>query len=131
MAPPRWPSVETIRYAAQRAVARSSLRKVAAEMDMAVSWLNAFVDGKETALRTQTKRNLREWYVRAAAELAEQDGDTAAAALTFLTGGLLEEAERKSAYSRLVQALARGYSDAGPLPEWIRALLDEEERDPG
>src|SRR5215218_9027712 len=101
MPPPRWPSVETIRYAAKRAVARSSLRKVAAEMGMAVSWLNAFVDGKETALRTQTKRNLREWYVRVAAELAEQDRDTAAAALAVLTGGLLEEAERRSAYSRL------------------------------
>src|SRR5829696_8739534 len=96
-------------------------------MDMAVSWLNAFVEGKDTALRSQTKRNLREWYVRAAPGLAEQDRDTAAAALTFLAGGLLEEAERRAAYARLVQALARGYSDAGPLPEWVRALLDEEE----
>ena len=127
MAPPRWPSVETIRYAAKRAVARSSLRKVAAEMEMAVSWLNAFVDGKETALRSQTKRNLREWYVRVAPELAEQDPETAAAALTFLAGGLLEEAERRAAYTRLLQALARGYSDAGPLPGWVRALLDEED----
>ena len=127
MAPPRWPSVEAIRYAAQRAVARSSLRKVAAEMEMAVSWLNAFVEGKDTALRSQTKRNLREWYVRAAPELAEQDRDTAAAALTFLSGGLLEEDERRAAYTRLLQALGRAYADAGPLPGWIRALLDEEE----
>ena len=127
MPPPRGPSVETIRYAAQRAVAKSSLRPVAAEMDMAVSWLNAFVEGKETALRTQTRKKLLEWYMRSASELAEQDGDTAAAALAFLTGGLLEESERKRAHSRLVQALARGYSDAGPLPEWVRALLDEEE----
>ena len=127
MPPPRWPSVETIRYAAQRAVARSSLRKVAGEMKMAVSWLNAFVDGRETAMRTQTKRNLREWYVRIAPELAEQDRETAAAALTFLVGGLMAEQERRAVYSRLVQALARGYSDAGPLPDWVRALLDEEE----
>jgi hypothetical protein len=127
--PPRWPSVETIRYAAQRAVARSSLRKVAGEMEMAVSWLNAFVDGKETALRSQTKRNLREWYVRAAPELAEQDPETASAALTFLAGGLLDEAERGAAYARLLQSLARVYADSGPLPDWVRALLDEEERD--
>jgi hypothetical protein len=119
--------VETIRYAAQRAVAKSSLRPVAAEMDMAVSWLNAFIEGKETALRTQTRKKLLEWYVRRAPELAEQDGATAAAALTYLTGGLLEEAERERTHSRLVQALARGYSDAGPLPDWVRALLDEEE----
>jgi hypothetical protein len=119
--------VETIRYAAQRAVARSSLRPVAAEMDMAVSWLNAFVEGKETALRTQTRKKLLEWYVRTAPALAEQDAATASAAVTLLTGGLLEEGERKRARSRLVQALARGYSDAGPLPGWVRALLDEEE----
>ena len=127
MAPPRGPSVETIRYAARRAVAKSALRPVAAEMDMAVSWLNAFVEGKETALRTQTRKKLLEWYVRTAPSLAEQDVETAAAALDLLAGGLLEEGERRRARSRLVQALARGYSDAGPLPEWVRALLDEEE----
>jgi hypothetical protein len=119
--------VETIRYAARRAVAKSALRPVAAEMDMAVSWLNAFVEGKETALRTQTRKKLLEWYVRTAPSLAEQDVETAAAALDLLAGGLLEEGERRRARSRLVQALARGYSDAGPLPEWVRALLDEEE----
>lgn len=131
MATPRGPSVEAIRYAAQRAVERTSLRSVAAAMDMAVSWLNAFVEGKETALRSQTRKKLREWYVRAAPGLAEQDADTAAAALAFLAGGLLDEAERRAAYSRLLQALARAYADAGPLPDWIRTLLDEEERDEG
>ena len=131
MAPPRWPSTETIRYAAQRAVERSSLRKVAAEMDMAVSWLNSFVEGKETALRSQTKRNLREWYVRAAEGLAEQSAETAAAALTFLVGGMLDETERRAAYSRMLNTLARSYADGGPLPQWIRDLLDEEDRDDG
>lgn len=129
MAPPRWPTVETIRYAAKRAVARSSLRKVAAEMEMAVSWLNAFVEGKDTALRAQTKRNLREWYVRNARDLAEQDVPTAVAALFHLTGGVLDETERRQAYSRLLQNLARIYADAGPLPAWIRDLLAEDQRE--
>jgi len=126
MAPPRGPSVEAIRYAAQRAVEASALRPVAAEMGMAPSWLNAFVEGKETALRSQTRKKLLAWYVRVSPRLAEQDAQTAAAALAFLTGGLLDESERRAAHSRLVQALARSYADAGPLPAWVRELLDDE-----
>src|ERR1700741_4769848 len=126
MAPPRGPSVEAIRYAAQRAVEKSSLRPVAAAMGMAASWLNAFVEGKETALPTQTRKKLLEWYVRAAPDVAEQDADTAAAALPSLAAGLAEPDERGPAYSRILQALARAYADAGPLPDWIRTLLDED-----
>ena len=126
MAPPRGPSVEAIRHAAQRAVEKASLRPVAAEMGMAASWLNAFVEGKETSLRSQTRKKLLEWYVRAAPEVAEQDADTAAAALAFLSGGLMEPDERSAAYSRLLQVLARVYADAGPLPDWVRTLLDDD-----
>ncbi|MFL5542416.1 MAG: hypothetical protein ACJ8J0_25740 [Longimicrobiaceae bacterium] len=126
MAPPRGPSVDAIRYAARRAVEASALRPVAAEMGMAPSWLNAFVEGKETALRSQTRKKLLDWYVRVAPGLAEQDAATAAAALAVLTGGLMEESERRAARSRLVQALARSYADAGPLPAWVRDLLDDE-----
>jgi protein-disulfide isomerase-like protein with CxxC motif len=118
--------VEAIRYAARRAVEASALRPVAAEMGMAPSWLNAFVEGKETALRSQTRKKLLDWYVRVAPGLAEQDAATAAAALALLTGGLMEESERRAARSRLVQALARSYADAGPLPAWVRELLDDE-----
>jgi len=129
MAPPRGPSVEALRYAAQRAVAGSSLRPVARAMGMAPSWLNSFVEGKETALRSQTRKKLLEWYVRAAPEVAEQDAGTGAAALTFLAAGLLEPADRRAGYSRLLQSLARVYADAGPLPAWIRTLLDEDRDD--
>lgn len=129
MAPPRGPSIEAIRHAAQRAVEKASLRPVAADMGMAASWLNAFVEGKESALRSQTRKKLLEWYVRVAPEVAEQDADTAAGALTFLSGGLMDPDERRAAYSRLLQALARVYSDAGPLPDWVRTLLDEDTRD--
>ncbi|HYH81361.1 MAG TPA: hypothetical protein VEX86_16270 [Longimicrobium sp.] len=127
MLTPRGPTVETIRYAAQRAVARSSLRKVAGEMGMAVSWLNGFVLGKETELRAKTLRHLREWYVRSASDLAEQDAGTAAGAIEFLIGGILEDGERAKAYGRVLQAVARAYSDQGPLPEWVRTLLDRED----
>ena len=127
MLTPRGPSVAAIRYAAQRAVARSSLRKVAGQMEMAVSWLNGFVLGKETELRAKTMRNLREWYVRNAPDLVEQDEGTAANALDFLVSGILDEKERAEAYTRLLRGLARAYSDQGPLPEWIRALLERDD----
>lgn len=127
MLTPRGPTVQAIRYAAQRAVARSSLRKVAGEMGMAVSWLNGFVLGKETELRAKTLRNLREWYVRATRDLVEQDAGTAAGALEFLVGGILEDGDRAKAYNRVLQSVARAYSDQGPLPDWIRTLLDRED----
>lgn len=127
MLTPRGPTVQALRYAAQRAVARSSLRKVAGEMGMAVSWLNGFVLGKETELRAKTLRNLREWYVNNAPDLVEQDAGTATNALEFLVGGILDEPERKEAYSRMLQLLARAYSDQGPLPDWIRTLLEQDE----
>ena len=123
----RGPTVQEIRYAAQRAVARSSLRKVAGEMRMAVSWLNGFVLGKETELRAKTLRNLREWYVNNAPDLVEQDARTATNALEFLVGGILDDGERAEAYSRMLQLLARSYSDQGPLPDWIRTLLEQDE----
>ncbi|HEU4557205.1 MAG TPA: hypothetical protein VFS20_05125 [Longimicrobium sp.] len=123
----RGPTVQEIRYAAQRAVARSSLRKVAGEMRMAVSWLNGFVLGKETELRAKTLRNLREWYVNNAPDLVEQDAGTATNALEFLVGGILDEGQRSDAYSRMLQLLARAYSDQGPLPDWIRTLLESDE----
>lgn len=124
---PRGPTVQAIRYAAQRAVARSSLRKVAGEMGMAVSWLNGFVLGKETELRAKTLRNLREWYVRVTRDLVEQDPGTASGALEFLVGGILDDDDRAKAYGRVLQAVARAYSDQGPLPDWIRTLLDRED----
>ena len=127
MAAPRGPSVPAIRYAARRAVARSSLRKVAAEMGMAVSWLNGFVDGKERTLRAKTLRMLREWYMRVGQGLADVDSDTAASALELLTGGILVEEERTKTYDRLVQALARTYSDQGPLPDWVKSLMEPRE----
>lgn len=126
MAPPRGPTVDAIRYAARRAVEASALRPVADAMGMAASWLNGFVNGKETVLRDRTRKKLLDWYVRAAPELAEVDAETAAGSLAILTGGLLEESERRAAHSRLVQALARSYADAGPLPAWVRELLDDD-----
>ncbi|HEX8904742.1 MAG TPA: hypothetical protein VF771_07875 [Longimicrobiaceae bacterium] len=126
----RGPSVPAIRYAARRAVARTSLRKVAAEMGMAVSWLNGFVDGKERTLRAKTMRMLREWYMRSGASLAELDSDTAISAVGMLTGGLLDDDVRKRVHESLVKTLADAYGAQGPVPGWIKAVQEAGPNDP-
>ncbi|HEX6748580.1 MAG TPA: hypothetical protein VF092_14885 [Longimicrobium sp.] len=118
----RGPSVPVIRYAAKRAVARKSLRKVAAEMGMAVSWLNGFVDGKERTLRAKTMRMLREWYMREGIGLADQDADTATSAIDFLTGGILDNDDRDRLRDRLVDTIEKAYASQGPVPDWIKSL---------
>jgi hypothetical protein len=120
----RGPSVPAIRYAARRAVARTSLRKVAAEMGMAVSWLNGFVDGKERTLRAKTMRQLREWYLRSGAGLSKLDADTATSAIDVLTGGLLDDGARSQLHQTLVQAVADAYSSSGNTPDWVKTLKE-------
>jgi len=41
----------------------------------------------------------------------EQDEGTAHNALEFLVSGILDDADRTGAYSRMLQMLARAYSD--------------------
>jgi hypothetical protein len=124
---PRWPSVADLRYAAARAVERSSLRKVAREIGMAPSWLDAFLHARQLDQRAQTMRRLRDWYVRESAALREIDAATAGAALSVLVAGLLEESERRNAWSDLVTRLKLAYLENGPLPDWLRDLDEPDE----
>jgi len=127
MRPPRASvSVDTLRYAAARAVERSSLRKVADEMGMAPSWLDGFIDGRTAAPRSQTLRKLREWLTREMASLAEVSEASAAASLSLLVEGLLTETDRAEARRALLDLLAGRYAEQGALPDWIEALRDPE-----
>lgn len=117
-------SVETIRYAAARAVERTSLRKVADGMDMAASWLDGFISGGGAVPRAQTLKKLREWYLREAASLAEVDEATAAASLALLVEGLQSEADRARAARAVLESLAASYAAVGPIPAWLRNLLE-------
>jgi hypothetical protein len=116
--------VETLRRAAALAVARTSLRRVAGQMKMAPSWLDGFLAGRISDLRVQTQKKLRDWYLREVAGLAEVEPETAAAALGVLVEGLVAEAERGSAAAELVAVLERAYARHGPLPGWLRTLLE-------
>ncbi|HEU4455045.1 MAG TPA: hypothetical protein VFR81_18420 [Longimicrobium sp.] len=118
-------SVETLRYAAERAVERTSLRKVAEEMEMAPSWLDGFIDGR-TAPRSKTLRKLREWFLRESARLAEVSDENAAAALSLLVEGLMADADRRRTAAEIVEVIQRNYARHGPLPKWIQGLQPEE-----
>ena len=126
MPAPRGPvSVDTLRYAAARALEYRSLRSVADEIGMAPSWLEGFVAGEKRAVpRAKTLRKLREWYIRTAAELREIDETSTAAAVALLLGGLMTDAERRRGHAELVDLLARLYDDGGEPPKWIAALRD-------
>ena len=127
MRPPRASvSVDTLRYAAARAVERTSLRRVADAMDMAPSWLQSFVDGRTAVPRAQTLRKLREWFTREMASLAEVSEASAAASLSLLVEGLLTEPDRAEARRALLDLLAARYARQGAVPDWIETL-----RDPG
>ena len=127
MAPPRRPSVDTLRYAAARAVERSSLRAAARKMGMAASWLNAFIENRIQDVRSQTARKLREWFIRESAALSEVDEVTAGASVALLVEGLLDEADRTEAAAELVATLAREYEQRqGSVPHWLRALMTPE-----
>lgn len=118
-------SVDTLRYAAERAVERTSLRKVAEEMEMAPSWLDGFIDGR-TAPRSKTLRKLREWFLRESARLAEVSDENAAAALSLLVEGLMTDADRRRTAAEIVEVISRSYARHGPLPQWIQGLQPEE-----
>lgn len=125
MRPPRASvSVDTLRYAAARAVERTSLRKVADAMDMAPSWLQSFIDGRTAVPRAQTLRKLREWFTREMASLAEVSEASAAASLSLLVEGLLTESDRAEARRALLDLLSGRYEKQGHVPDWIRTLRD-------
>ncbi|HEX2202368.1 MAG TPA: hypothetical protein VHG91_03680 [Longimicrobium sp.] len=127
MATPRRPSVETLRYAAERAVERSSLRPVARAIGRAASWLDGFIAGKPTELRAQTIRKLHEWFVRESAGLQRLDRETAGAAASVLVSGILDPDTRQRAYDEILDVLARAYGGDGPEPDWLTELRRDEE----
>ena len=117
-------SVDTLRYAAARAVERTSLRRVAEALDMAPSWLDGFIDGRTARPRSQTLKKLREWYVGEMATLSERSDESAATAVALLVEGLMAEADRRAAAIELLEVLERAYARQGAVPRWLQGLRD-------
>jgi len=114
-------SLEVVRAAVVRAVARRSLRQVAREVGLSPRGLNLFIEGNASQSRTALK--LRDWYVLHGADAVGVSGDTAAASLSHLLDGL-EGADREQAVMMILGALDMLHRrrDRTP-PAWIEDLL--------
>lgn len=110
--------IERVRHAVRRAVAETSLRKVARAVGLTAPGLTHFLDGGEPY--KPTLRKLVEWYVRDAAERRGINDETASAALSLLLDGL-PDPEATATRERLIAELREGFKRSGaPPPEWLK-----------
>jgi hypothetical protein len=111
--------------AARRAVARSSIRKVAIQVGVSHGCMWNLVAGKTHLMYGPTIDKLRTWYLR---EWADGADGLAVEAAWYLLQQLLasiNEQERRGAGLELLDALERIYRRCGaPPPVWFGALRD-------
>ena len=111
--------------AVRRAVARSSIRKVAIQAGVSHGCMWNLVAGKTRLMYGPTIDKLRTWYLREWADAA--DGLTVEAARYLLQQLLapINEPERRGAGLELLDALEHIYRGRGaPPPVWFGALRD-------
>jgi hypothetical protein len=123
--PRRRVSVEELREAAARAVADTSLRKVATAVDMSPTGLRSFLDGGDAY--SATRRKLDQWYVRETAREWGASDETAAAALSILLQRVPDE--RAPALRKRILGILRDdfHARGEPPPGWLERALDEDE----
>jgi hypothetical protein len=110
------PSDEVLRAAVRTAVQSSSQRIVAEQIGLTHRGLAKFMDGSSP--RENTRRKLREWYVREASAHAGPDEATARAAIDVLLRGLPDGVRARTA-ARLMEVVRQSFSDAKMNPpEW-------------
>ena len=118
------PPVDAVLEAVRRAIERSSLRRVAEEVDLAPTALSKLLKGAPP--RASTVRKLREWYVRRAAYIADTDENTLRAALMVLLQGVPKGKSRYRAVDAVLNTLENAHRESGGRPpEWIRKLREE------
>ncbi|HEU4558525.1 MAG TPA: hypothetical protein VFS20_11780 [Longimicrobium sp.] len=112
------PSDEVLRAAVRTAVQSSSQRVVAEQIGLTHRGLAKFMDGSSP--RENTRRKLREWYVREATAHAGPDEATARAAIDVLLRGLPESAKNR-ATAGLIEYVQEVFRAAKmDPPEWTR-----------
>lgn len=115
-----------LRQAMERWVEKTSLRQAARETGMSPTGLRKVLSGSR--VHASTERKLLTWYLRHLAQQgdwAALDADTAAAALTLLTEGLLP-GTRRALVSAFLERIDRAYRDAGlVVPGWVTTLRSE------
>lgn len=112
------PSDEVLRAAVRTAVQSSSQRIVAEQIGVTHRGLAKFMDGSSP--RENTRRKLREWYVREASSRATADEATIQAAMDVLLRGL-PEAEKDRATAGVIETVRQAFRAAKiDPPEWTR-----------
>lgn len=115
-----------LRQAVERWVEKTSLRQVARETGMSPTGLRKVLSGSR--VHASTERKLLTWYLRHLAQQGDWgalDADTAAAALTLLTEGLLP-GTRRLLVSAFLERIDTAYRDAGlVVPAWVQTLRSE------
>lgn len=112
------PSDEVLRAAVRTAVHSSSQRIVAEQIGLTHRGLAKFLDGSTP--RENTRRKLRDWYVREGVHGGGVTPETVHAAVDVLLADL-PEAERGRAASELLQAVREMYRRAKmEPPAWTK-----------
>jgi hypothetical protein len=118
-------SDEVLRAAVRTAVQSSSQRTVAEQIGLTHRGLAKFLDGSTP--RENTRRKLREWYVREASTRPSLDKATVQAAIGVLLGGL-PEGDRARAEAKLLEAVRQSFREAKvDLPSWAEKSGDSKE----
>jgi hypothetical protein len=119
-------SLAVLRQALERWVEKTSLRQAARETGMSPTGLRKVLSGSR--VHASTERKLLTWYLRHLAQQGDWgalDADTAAAALSLLTEGLLP-GTRRSLVSTFLERIEKAYRDAGQVvPAWVQTLRSE------
>lgn len=119
-------SLAVLRQALERWVEKTSLRQAARETGMSPTGLRKVLSGSR--VHASTERKLLTWYLRHLAQQGDWgalDADTAAAALSLLTEGLLP-GTRRSLVSAFLERIEKAYRDAGQVvPAWVQTLRSE------
>jgi hypothetical protein len=138
--PRRRVSVNALREAAQGAVNRTSLRRVARDVGVSAPGLALFLDG--SIPRDSTLAKIRVWYFSDAASRSDTTPETARTAIELLLEPLPNQAVRSRVLTQIVVLLAKTYEEQGIVaPAWLRELSaaapqelvpsTREEHDPG
>jgi len=110
-----------LRAAIRDAVERSSLRAVAAQVEISPSGVHALLTN-DSYPRSKTLNQLREWYIREAQMRPGMTQATANAAINLLLGRLPRQ-ERSRVTSQLVEALHTAYGAANMHPPtWLSSV---------
>jgi hypothetical protein len=111
--------LSAIRDAIERRIRGSSLRRVAAEVELSPSGLTHFLEGAEPYRATFER--LRLWFCAQPENVETMSSEQARLAIRMLVAGVPAE-RRATAYHLVLDALTQGYG--GSPPRWAMDLRD-------